>query len=81
MSKMLRILLAACILALPGCTPRQEWHQRPKAPASPSPAPSLPIARMGEGCPRPGAMARTASGNPLLCVLREGEEYPRWRVA
>lgn len=69
------------LILLAACGPRNAWHPAPSSSITAlSPQPSLPVARLGDPCRRPGANARTASGSTLLCVLREGDDHPRWRM-
>jgi hypothetical protein len=73
------IALAACDMR-----PKKQWNDAPKpAPSMGSgrqPPPSMRIARMGDPCTQVGENAKTASGNPLVCILRPGEREPRWRI-
>ncbi len=71
----LLILSAGCASRPPG-----QWHDAPRPPKTPTAAPSMRVVRMGDPCSPAGAKAKTASGNPLSCILYPGEKEPRWRI-
>lgn len=87
MSRWLRILTYLVVLglllwiliglAVTDGTGQSRWHEPAPAPRI---LPSLPVARLGNLCSPEGAMARTASGNPMYCIKRPGENVPTWRM-
>lgn len=76
-------IAAWVLLALAACTPvideQPNWHEAPKPAPSATRSP-WPVARMNDTCPSAGLKAKTASGNPMTCLLRPGEREPRWRL-
>lgn len=83
--------MLTCLLIMSGCAiqqPQKEWHQVPRPIHSVTPAPTVQtptsnvpnVRRAGSFCSPVGSKAKTASGSPMTCIHRPGEEQARWRV-
>ena len=78
---MVLAVLVAVIWALVSCsTPKARWHEPRRPAVSPSVTPSLQTARQGAPCSPEGSRAKTASGNPMVCLKHPNEPQARWRM-